>query len=1814
MILRRFSAALFLCLFTILPLSAGAEGDPNGEAPQAARTVRLPLGSVDVVSGALDMRIPLGPRMPGRIPLGFSWSYNSQDGGNQAVGGCIRPVVWPGAVISPIQVTVMVGGEPWVFYKQASPAARPTDAQLLQWAQDRGVQMVLRDTPPTVTMYPASDGTKFYVEVDVPGSYPIPGKVYWMVLSEDSAIWTGGKAGDPTVGSITHFTNRWGDAVTVTESNWFNGWSGVPGTIVIRNDNRTAQTITMTISGTPQYYIDTPNTAGALNPSSMRITSASLLVDNTLVGNDNIKLPKVQVSGAVYGLERAPSGSIYDEGLLPLSITVTPQDGTPGLTTGFGWTQVPLTGGGYGNAPPLVSATLPSGLVETFTAFSPVNFYAYNRSVDWDATTGLWIGINRPPPQYTPLNPDSDITWDAPVAVQQVTLTVPGTSDPGKCYKFARLWPNIPAHVPSTITDQPHFSEVLIYPTANPGSGDSFRGFRFTHPNSWPTMIGDTSTRAYLFATSAILAEETIHGTGLPTPDQSGEYTVVPSATTTTDQVTVYDGWSLRSWANPSGVLSTTNGIPVTAVALRSQTWTPSTGLLGPLPDKITLAGSPDAWGPTVTDEYENPPSTPPTVSGESVGLWSDAVTAPSYTTHRRGTITRSWNDSGLMRLLAKTSVKNLDDASGTKLRYATPGLNAAPPSGLSTVNFGTTTSTYDAQGRVTSEDGKRNAFDALETRAYTATMTAANGTGYPQPLLTDTMKSLTLNGTVVPANPAQPSVVVGKTYTYSDPLVQSGPSTVLDKVDGRTETFAYDGMGRVTSHTDVLGITTTTAYDAWGHVKTVTRQAKGGVASMTTTYAHDPAGLWKTETVTEGDSGRSLTTRTDLDAFGRVVKVTGPDGSTQTFGYTGFGERNSASPVLKPGQTSWGNETWAYDAIGRETDHWDAQGRLLQHVVQQPAWTTVSGIAGIWTTTQDDRGYTRSEGHDLLGQKLGIVDQAGNLSRYWYDQDGHLLETQQGSQYRSYTYNDMGWLTSRTEPEEGSTLYGVGTNGFNMFGTSLVTVQRGRSGARSNTFATTLDAHLQPIQITATGPEGPVTRSLTYDGATHLLTGVSETQANGTLTESYPVATAYDGIYRLVGKTISDGTQSFSVSQALDAAGRQQTLTYPNAAGRADQTVTGYDSLGRSVTVTLNGETKASGAMVYDQISGTAVTNTLTLGNNAWTTSKVDKGELTHVTHTAAAGVLEDDAITWTAGGLMLSRGADTFGYDALQRLNASHVRNLATGAFVDQGFSYDRSGNRTTTTTSAPTGTLANDSEALTWTASYGSGNDLPTTVTGTSGTLNTGALYDDLGRLSQAWTTPGQVSTLTTWTYDPSGRVMAENGTSYLLDSAGLRFKRTKADGSITYTVYGFGREPLKVFTKAPAGSLAWSKTVVYGFGQELREDQAGTSVSTIYLQSDQVGSPNYTTDGTGALVNSSKNLPFGERMLDASASAPKSIRRFTNHEEDPDSNAIYMQAREYLAAYGKFAEVDPAYDQTKDDPESWNLYNYVTNNPVTHTDPDGRMPVPLNQAEWNKANNEKVDGDWLSMAYAVFQPIKDTAQSELWLVSMATKAEAAGTAPLPSARSNATGGENGAAHTEAPKAQTGGISASVTVTQLDVVNGGKGDYNATYTLTQSTSTFSFSLTDGFQVSSSGQHSIVQGDMKTTPDSPNVGAPTANGTLSWTNTVHHANSQYGGFPTVAVTTLSGSGKLTTSDPNPTHGGANWQDAIHIHPPMPNTSSGPWNKPPVSLSGEHRKPFSTGCWVVRPDEHGRTLIDSMRSSASRGDVRIIDLNTSSN
>jgi RHS repeat-associated protein len=64
------------------------------------------------------------------------------------------------------------------------------------------------------------------------------------------------------------------------------------------------------------------------------------------------------------------------------------------------------------------------------------------------------------------------------------------------------------------------------------------------------------------------------------------------------------------------------------------------------------------------------------------------------------------------------------------------------------------------------------------------------------------------------------------------------------------------------------------------------------------------------------------------------------------------------------------------------------------------------------------------------------------------------------------------------------------------------------------------------------------------------------------------------------------------------------------------------------------------------------------------------------------------------------------------------------------------------------------------------------------------------------------------------------------------------------------------------------------------------------------------------------------------------------RSTGKERDAESGLDYFGARYYGSTMGRFMSADSGVDQDASDPQSWNLYSYVRNNPVTKTDDDGR----------------------------------------------------------------------------------------------------------------------------------------------------------------------------------------------------------------------------------------------------------------------------------
>jgi len=80
------------------------------------------------------------------------------------------------------------------------------------------------------------------------------------------------------------------------------------------------------------------------------------------------------------------------------------------------------------------------------------------------------------------------------------------------------------------------------------------------------------------------------------------------------------------------------------------------------------------------------------------------------------------------------------------------------------------------------------------------------------------------------------------------------------------------------------------------------------------------------------------------------------------------------------------------------------------------------------------------------------------------------------------------------------------------------------------------------------------------------------------------------------------------------------------------------------------------------------------------------------------------------------------------------------------------------------------------------------------------------------------------------------------------------------------------------------------------------------------------------------------------------------QFTQKERDNETGLDYFGARYFSSTQGRFTSIDPEnYQAMLDlhDPQSWNAYAYVNNNPLGRIDPDGRgwLTRLKNWLEWN-----------------------------------------------------------------------------------------------------------------------------------------------------------------------------------------------------------------------------------------------------------------------
>jgi RHS repeat-associated protein len=183
----------------------------------------------------------------------------------------------------------------------------------------------------------------------------------------------------------------------------------------------------------------------------------------------------------------------------------------------------------------------------------------------------------------------------------------------------------------------------------------------------------------------------------------------------------------------------------------------------------------------------------------------------------------------------------------------------------------------------------------------------------------------------------------------------------------------------------------------------------------------------------------------------------------------------------------------------------------------------------------------------------------------------------------------------------------------------------------------------------------------------------------------------------------------------------------------------------------------------------------------------------------------------------------------------------------------------------------------------------------------------------------------------TYDAENRQVSENGYSYTYDGDGKRVMKT-GGGATTVYVYD------------AAGQL----TAEYSTA-------AASECVTCYLSYDHLGSVRMVTDASGKVISRHDYLPFGEEIPAgtgvARAGGPWGsgdgvTQRFTGKERDSESGLDYFGARYYGSALGRFTSPDEVFaDQHPADPQSWNLYGYVRNNPLRSVDANGRADIFL-----------------------------------------------------------------------------------------------------------------------------------------------------------------------------------------------------------------------------------------------------------------------------
>ena len=239
-----------------------------------------------------------------------------------------------------------------------------------------------------------------------------------------------------------------------------------------------------------------------------------------------------------------------------------------------------------------------------------------------------------------------------------------------------------------------------------------------------------------------------------------------------------------------------------------------------------------------------------------------------------------------------------------------------------------------------------------------------------------------------------------------------------------------------------------------------------------------------------------------------------------------------------------------------------------------------------------------------------------------------------------------------------------------------------------------------------------------------------------------------------------------------------------------------------------------------------------------------------------------------------------------------------------------------------------------------------------------------------------------------------------------------------------------------------SLPWLAAVFLSMFATVSSASEGTIT---YIHNDLLGSPVAATNQAGVVIWRESYTGYGERKNQPvdTAQSPRAANKvwYTSRHQDEDTGLVYMGARYYDPALGRFLSVDPVHF-VETNSHSFNRYAYANNNPYKFKDPDGRQAAIF----WGTAAVGIVGSIYVANCEGCKQNIRDAAGVTLegirglrnWLASESAEGDGkiGASPPIPSdlvGSRDKDSGKQGNRQNNGP---------------LDAANGGTGDAGADF----------------------------------------------------------------------------------------------------------------------------------------------------------------------